>query len=188
MENWNQIEASVLLWIQENIRTELLDKLMIFLSAMNNAGMIAIATVVILLLWRKYRHVGIAAFSSLAVEYMLVNILLKNMVHRTRPYVVNEVLVLLGDKPGDFSFPSGHTGSAFAVATAMYLCMPKRYGIPALVLAALIALSRIYNGAHYPTDVLGAVIIAVLTGVMAWRFVFPAVSRCLLQAGDTEKE
>lgn len=188
MENWNQIEATVLLWIQDNIRVELLNKLMIFLSALNNSGMIAIAVVVILLLWRRYRHVGIAAFSSLAMEFILVNMLIKNMVHRTRPYVVNEALRLLGDRPGDFSFPSGHTGSAFAVATVMYLCMPRRYGIPALGLAALIALSRIYNGAHYPTDVLGAVMIATLTGVLAWRFVFPVVSRRLQRPGETEKE
>lgn len=188
MENWNQIEASVLLWIQNNIRTELLDQLMIFLSAINNSGMIAIATVVVLLLWRRYRHVGVAAFASLFVEFLLVNIFLKNMVQRIRPYVVNEGLILLGDMPGDFSFPSGHTGSAFAVAVVMYLCMSKRYGIPALVTASFIALSRIYNGAHYPTDVLGAIVIAVVTGILAWRFVFPMASKRLLKMGDMKKE
>ena len=188
MENWNQIEASVLLWVQNNVRTEILDQLMIFLSAINNSGMIAIATVVALLLWRRYRHVGVVAFLSLAVEFLLVIILLKNVVQRIRPYVVNEELILLGDMPGDFSFPSGHTGSAFAVAVVMYLCMPKKYGIPALVMAALIALSRIYNGAHYPTDVLGAIIIAVVTGILAWRFVFPLTSKRLRQMGDTKKE
>ena len=46
MEGWNQIEASSLIWIQENIRGEFLDKLMVFLSAINNSGMIAIATVI----------------------------------------------------------------------------------------------------------------------------------------------
>lgn len=188
MDSLNQIESSALVWIQENIRSELLDKLMIFLSAINNSGLIAIAAVVILLLWWRYRHVGVAASVSLLVEFILVNVLLKNIVGRIRPYVVNEELALLGDIPGDFSFPSGHTGSAFAVAVVMYLCMPKKYGVSALVLAALIAISRLYNGAHYPTDVLGALVIAILTGVIAWRFVFPVASKRLRKAGDTEKE
>ncbi len=188
MESWNQVEASTLLWIQENIRTELLDGLMIFLSAINNAGMIAILAVLVLLIWRRYRHVGLTAFSSLLVEFMLVNVFLKNMVQRIRPYVVKEELTLLGDMPGDFSFPSGHTGSAFAVAVVIYLGMPRRYGIPAMVIATLISLSRLYNGAHYPTDVLGAVVIASITGVLAWRFVFPAASKRLQRAGDTQKE
>lgn len=188
MESWNQIEVSGLIWIQENIRTELLDKMMIFLSAINDAGMIAILVVLLLLVWRRYRHVGVTAFASLFVEFVLVNVFLKNMVQRIRPYVVDKGLILLGDMPGDYSFPSGHTGSAFAVAVVMYLCMPKKYGVSALILAALIAISRLYNGAHYPTDVLGAVIIALLTGVLACRFVFPVASKRLLKVGDTEKE
>lgn len=188
MEGLNQIEASVLVWIQDTIRTEFLDKLMVFLSAINNAGMIAILVVLLLLIWSKYRHVGMTAFASLFAEFILVNVFLKNMVQRIRPYVVNKELILLGDMPGDYSFPSGHTGSAFAVAMVIYLCMPRRYGIPALVVSALIALSRIYNGAHYPTDVLGAVVIAVLTSVFAWKFVFPLAFRYLQKMGDTQKE
>lgn len=188
MENWNQIEASVLIWIQENLRTELFDCIMPFFSMLNNSGIIAILTVVTLVLWRKYRYVGVTAASSLFMEFLLLNVWLKNMVQRTRPYVVDTDLVLLGDKPGDFSFPSGHTGSAFAVAVVMLLCMPRRYGVPAIIMASLIALSRIYNGAHYPTDVLGAIIIAVFTGVMAWKFIFPKACECLRKVGDTKKE
>lgn len=188
MESWNEIEALILVWIQENIRTEVLSSIMIFLSWLNNSGMLAILTVVALLLFRKYRHVGVTALSSLFVEFVLINILLKNMVQRARPYVVNETIILLGDRPGDCSFPSGHTGSAFAVAVVIFLCMPRRFGVPAIAVASLIALSRIYNGAHYPTDVLGAVMIAVLTGVMAWNMIFPVASKHLQKVRDTDKE
>lgn len=188
MDGWNQIEASVLLWIQENIRTELLDQVMIFLSAINNTGIIAIITVGLLLIWRRYRHVGATAAASLLAEFVLVNVLIKNIVQRIRPYDVNEQLILLGDKPGDFSFPSGHTGAAFAVAIVIYLCMPRKYGASALIVAGMIALSRLYNGAHYPTDVLGALVIAIITGVLAWKYVFPAASKYVQKTGDTEKE
>ncbi|MBQ3164376.1 MAG: phosphatase PAP2 family protein [Lachnospiraceae bacterium] len=188
MESLNQIEAWVLIWVQDTIRTELLDKIMIFLSAINNAGLIAILTVLLLLIWSRYRQVGIAAVASLATEFILVNVFLKNVVQRIRPYIVKEELTLLGDMPGDYSFPSGHTGSAFAVAIVIYLCMPRKYGIPALLLATLIAISRIYNGAHYPTDVFGAVMVATVTGVLAWKYVFPVACRCLQKMGDTQKE
>lgn len=188
MENWNQIEASILVWVQDNLRTELFDCIMPFVSMLNNSGIVAILTVVVLILWRRYRHVGVTAAVSLFVEFLLLNVWLKNMVHRTRPYIVDTDLVLLGDRPGDFSFPSGHTGSAFAVAVVVLLCMPKRYGIPAMVVATLIALSRLYNGAHYPTDVAGAIVIAVITGVMAWKLILPRASGYFQKVGDKEKE
>ena len=60
---------------------------------------------------------------------------------------------------GDFSFPSGHTGSSFAAAVVLFYRMPKKYGIPALVLAVLISLSRVYVGVHYPTDILAGALI-----------------------------
>lgn len=188
MEGLNQAEAQVLVWIQENIRTEVFDWIMPFLSEINNAGFLAVITVLVLLIWRRYRCVGITAAVSLVTEFVFVNVLLKNLLHRTRPYVENEDLILLGDQPGDFSFPSGHTGSAFAVAIVMFLCMPKRYGVPAVIVASLIALSRIYNAAHYPTDVLGAVLVAAFTGMMSYKLVYPRISKRLSEGGNTDKE
>lgn len=188
MENWNQIEVTALIWIQENLRTEILDSVMPFLSMLNNGGMLSILTVGLLLLWRKYRYVGVTACSSLVMEGLLLNVFLKNFVHRIRPYSVDTNLVLLGDVPVDFSFPSGHTGAAFAVAVVMLLCMPRRYGVTAMTVAALISLSRLYNGAHYPTDVLGAVFIAAFTGVVAWKLVFPRALERFGKVQDTKKE
>ena len=89
------------------------------------------------------------------------------MYRATRPFYVLEDLHLLGSLPTDFSFPSGHTGSAFAVATVMLMCMPARYGVTAIVASALIAFSRLYNAAHYPTDVLCGMLIGIITGVIA---------------------
>ncbi len=169
MESINQIEAGWLLWIQENIRTEIFDVIMPFFSEINNSGMIAIIAVVVLLLLKITRSTGVIAFWSLLMEYIIVNVGLKPIVMRTRPYVVNEALELLGEMPTDYSFPSGHTGSAFAVAWVCFLCLPKRYGVTAVVIAALIAFSRLYNAAHYPTDVLAATVIAFITaGVAKW--------------------
>ena len=68
------------------------------------------------------------------------------------------------------SFPSGHAAISFAVAATIYQCLPKNkktYGIALLVLSSLIALSRLYVGVHYPTDV----ITGILTGTLISIFV-----------------
>lgn len=176
MEGFNYVESQILLWIQEHLRMPFLNGMMTTASMLNNAGMLAIMTVVVLLLIKKYRNVGITAFCSLGVEYIIVNLLIKNIVARPRPFVVNEALTLLGTRPGDYSFPSGHTGSVFAVSMVMLLCMPKKYGVTATVIATVIAFSRLYNGAHYPTDVLGAFVIACAIGFLASKLVFPRIS------------
>ena len=90
------------------------------------------------------------------------NMILKNLVARTRPYEVIEGLTYIVMRPTDFSFPSGHAGCSFAVACIMFRRLPRRYGIPALVLAILISLSRLYVGVHYPSDVLFGVISGIL--------------------------
>ena len=103
------------------------------------------------------------------LEFMLVNLVLKNWIARVRPYHLLEDLILLAREPMDYSFPSGHTGAAFAVASVMFIGMPKQIGIPALLVATLIGFSRIYLGVHFPTDVLGGVIVGCLTGFVAWK-------------------
>ena len=84
--------------------------------------------------------------------------LLKNLVARTRPYEVIEGLTYIVMKPSDYSFPSGHAGCSFSAACIMYRRLPRRYGVPALILAILISVSRLYVGVHYPSDVLFGVI------------------------------
>lgn len=177
MEGLNLFESNILLWIQDNLRIDALDFFMPYVSAINNAGLLSILTVILLLVLTKYRKVGITAFFSLAMEAVIVNLALKKCTARIRPYVVNEALVLLGHMPSDFSFPSGHTGSAFAVATVVFLCgkdgsIPKTYAVLAMVIAVLIAASRLYNAAHYPTDVLVGMLVGLLTGALSYRLVY----------------
>ena len=63
-------------------------------------------------------------------------------------------LKLLIEKQSDYSFPSGHTGSSFASAIVLWKELPRKYGVMALIVAVLIAYSRLYVGVHYPSDVL----------------------------------
>jgi undecaprenyl-diphosphatase len=73
---------------------------------------------------------------------------------------------LLVGKPSDFSFPSGHTIASFEAAGVLML-NNKKLGIPALVLAILIAFSRMYLFVHYPTDVLVSVALGTLFAILA---------------------
>lgn len=138
------------------------------ITKLGNGGMIWILLTVILLLIPKTRKSGAALLAALCVDLILCNGILKNLVARTRPFDVNTGIQLLIAKPADFSFPSGHTAAAFAAVTALWLCK-QRAGKwllwkPALLLAAVIAFSRLYLYVHYPTDILGGILVGAAAG------------------------
>ncbi len=81
------------------------------------------------------------------------------------PYEVVEGLKLLIEPQSDFSFPSGHTCASIGAALAC-IRFWRKWGIPLVILAVLISLSRLYVGVHYPTDVLGG---AVVGAFAAWE-------------------
>ena len=67
-------------------------------------------------------------------------------------------------RPTDFSFPSGHTAASFTAVTALYCAGEKKLWKISLVLAVLIAFSRLYLYVHYPTDILGGILVGLLCG------------------------
>lgn len=163
------MEAGILMMIQERLRHPAWDPWMIWITSLNNGGMIAILTCALLLAFRRTRRVGAVAVASLVAEAAVVNLLVKPLAARIRPYEVIEGLSLLVSAQSDYSFPSGHTAAGFAVAVVMLRLMPARYGVPALVMATLIALSRLYVGVHYPTDVLAGALIGGGIALIACR-------------------
>lgn len=155
----------------QTIHTPLLDKILAFITSLGNAGIIWIVLAVVLLILPKTRKTGIIVAAALLADLVLCNLILKNLVARVRPYDVNTAIAILIKKPLDFSFPSGHTAASFAAMTALFLAKMKKAWIAALVLAVLIALSRLYFYVHYPTDVLGGAVVGILSGIIGYTIV-----------------
>ena len=173
----NQFEASIILWIQENLRG-VMDGLWIFITHLGDDGILWIAIGAILLIWKKTRPIGITMLLSLLMDFLIVNVSLKGLVARPRPFVVNELIKpLVGGVSPYRSFPSGHTAGSFAALLALSKWVPKKIGIPAIVLATLVSLSRLYVGVHYPTDLLGGFVIGFLCSFVAYRIVIWGINK-----------
>ena len=156
-------EFDFLLWIQE-WHNPILDKLMILLSTLGDAGILWIALAVLLIIPKKYRKIGIQMLVSIAVTFIIGNLILKHIFMRTRPCQIMTDVPLLLHIPSDSSFPSGHSMNGFTSAVTLLLCK-REFGIPALVIASGIAFSRLYTFMHFPTDVLAGIAIGTLLAV-----------------------
>ena len=178
LESLINFEGSILLFLQNYVRNPVLNALLIPFTLSNNAGISCILIVAVFIYFKSLRKAGILMGISLLLEFLLNNLIIKNLFARIRPYEVIDGLILLVGKAPDYSFPSGHTGSAFALAVVIFMVMDRKYGIIALILASLMGFSRLYVGIHYPSDVLGGVILGIVTSVIAVKC-FPDSSRLM---------
>ena len=155
-----QIDASILLFIQENLRVDALNGIWKFITFLGDGGWFWIVLSLVLMIPKKTRRIGIASLLSIAFCALITNVLIKNIVARPRPFDAVEAIVPLIARPWGYSFPSGHTCASFASALIILKMAPKKYGIAAVVLATLIGFSRLYVGVHYPGDVLAGFLVA----------------------------
>lgn len=157
------IELEILNQIQK-LHTPFGDWAMVFLSALGNNGAVWILFTGVLLAVPRMRRLGFVLAAALCINFILCNMVLKPIVLRTRPCDVNLAVQLLIRRPLDFSFPSGHTSAGFTAVFALLYAGEKRLWKPTLILAGLIAFSRLYLYVHYPTDVLGGILVGVVSG------------------------
>ena len=162
-----QWDLSVLEWIRENLYCDFLDAVLPVVTFLGNGGWFWISVAVVMLFFKRTRKTALMMGAALIFGLLICNLILKPTVARIRPYEVMEGIKLLIEKQSDFSFPSGHTAASFEAATVLML-RDKRFGISALVLAAIIAFSRMYLYVHYPTDIIGGIAVGVLCGVLGY--------------------
>lgn len=142
----------------------ILDGIMKFFSTLGDAGALWIAIGLIMLIPPKTRKWGVQMLVAITVTFIIGNLIIKNLFHRDRPYVQIPGIddLRLVRKPSEYSFPSGHTMNGFTASISM-LFWDKRFGIPALIVAAIIAFSRMYNEVHFPTDIIAGIGIGVVS-------------------------
>lgn len=158
-------EFEILDYIQ-TLHHPVLDKVMVFVTSLGNGGMIWILLALVLIGIKKYRPCGIAVLLSLILGLVIGNGVLKPMITRDRPCWINTEIAMLIASPKDYSFPSGHTLASFEAAAALF-CFKKPWGIAAAVIGALIAFSRMYLYVHFPTDILGGLLLGILFGTVS---------------------
>lgn len=191
-------DAGFLLFIQEYIRSDFLNPIMKVLTHSGDKGILLIVLILAFLIIPRTRAIGIMSTISIVIEALLNNVLLKNLIARTRPYDEIEGLINLVGRQSDYSFPSGHTGAAFAVAGAMLVV--ALFGLPMIektgefkredpsltfklisviliMYATLLAFSRMYVGVHYPTDVLCGLLLGLGTSAVAYLIYQVAIKK-----------
>lgn len=141
-----------------------------------NDGLCMILLGLVLCCFLKSRRTGVTVLFAIVCGALITNVVLKNAVVRPRPYADEarafyEWWVYINDRSffgftvSDHSFPSGHTTSATAAMTAIFLSTNKKKSWPVFIFAALMGFSRMYLMVHYPTDVLAGLIAGVLGAI-----------------------
>ena len=144
------------------------------ISLLGAGGIALIILSLILLVIRKTRRFGTAMILGLAIGAIVVNLWLKVVIARPRPYAdVNGFYYPLWQLMGahtesDFSFPSGHTNAAFACMVPAFLIGKKSWSWLCLLFGVLMGVSRIYLVVHYPSDVLGGIITGTIAGILGY--------------------
>ena len=162
------LDQSILEYIRAHFICGFFDFLMPLLSLIDAHGEVWILAAVVLMCRSKYRGTGARLAVALLTGYVICNLILKPCVARMRPFEINEAVNLIIARPADFSFPSGHTVSSFAAVPVLWKAN-KKLGAASLVLAVLIAFSRLYLYVHHPSDIAAGVLLGFAIGYFTSR-------------------
>lgn len=139
-------------------------------------GIFLILLSLIFLLFKKTRKVGAGMLGGIIIGALFTNITIKQVVARPRPYATTELfqsrwLEVNGRLESEYSFPSGHTTSAMAAMTPIFLFCKKNVSWLAFLFVIVMGASRNYIFVHYPSDILGGIIVGGLAGLLAYLIV-----------------
>jgi undecaprenyl-diphosphatase len=162
------VDQLVRAWIVGH-RSAFFDPLMWTVSAVGRGGMVWMAIMATLVILRRRPLRALLQIClALLLAAIVVDHVLKPTIHRERPYVAAPQIAVIGGRPDDSSFPSGHAGTSFAGAITLSMVVPGGR-VAWWALAVIIAYSRVYLGVHYPLDVLGGATVGMACGAVVAR-------------------
>ena len=199
MDSITQLDGNLLIGIQQALNADWLTPVMKLITLFGEDGIFWILICLAMILFRKTRRLGIICASSLLLTFISCNLILKPLVDRVRPWVTFQMVNAMLPPPGDASFPSGHSANSMGPAWGMFIAtMPlktaggrsydevrclgwkgdgispqtmHKWSIAAVVLAVLIGISRLYLGMHYPTDVVGGLLLGMIAATIAFKVI-----------------
>lgn len=144
-----------------------------FITLIGEKGILFFLLAAVLMLFKKTRIAGVCIFGAVCCGALITSIALKDIVARARPFetsaLFREWWTFVGSPFEDgFSFPSGHVTAATAGVFALCLTRGKKFAIPGALFILLMALSRNYLMAHYPTDVIAGFIVGAASAYIAY--------------------
>lgn len=162
----NFIDIKTLEIIKEYFSSPIMDSIMVLITNLGDRGLIWIIISIILLISKKYKKIGITMIVALLLTSIAGEGIIKNIIQRPRVFNSLMDIELIIKAPSSYSFPSGHTASSFAAATVLGYYI-KKYKYVFYFCAFLVAFSRLYLWVHYPSDIVGGIILGILGGYIA---------------------
>lgn len=157
---------------------EPLDIFVQYFTKLGDGGIFLIVLALVLLLFKKSRKVGFGMLGGIIIGALFTNVVLKNFVDRPRPYDTLQEYrdwfsviwhaTIEGEWP---SFPSGHTTAAMASMTPVFLFCNKKKSWTAFLFVIALGASRNYLMVHFPSDILGGIIVGGIAGLVSFLIV-----------------
>jgi undecaprenyl-diphosphatase len=168
------LDADLFLRVNALPRNRWLNRFFYFLTRIYQGGAAWYGLMALMVLWRPQvgRRLVRETALPLGLAIALVEFPIKGYFRRRRPFITIVQTIVIGRKPDSWSFPSGHSATAFAGAWLLSRYLP-RWRFPLYLVATLTAFSRIYLGAHYPGDVVAGSTLGVLFAWLLRRVPWP---------------
>ncbi|TCZ75249.1 phosphatase PAP2 family protein [Paenibacillus albiflavus] len=163
---WLREQDTVLFYkFNHSISHNMLDKILSFMTHLGGATFTILSTLALILFTQEpWRMAGWKSLAALALSHLIV-VIVKKTIRRSRPYTVMQQAKIIINPLKDYSFPSGHTNSIFAVVIPIVFIAPL-LAIVLIPIALTVGISRIYAGVHYPSDCLIGCLIGTTTATM----------------------
>lgn len=171
LDKLKEIDDNIVNFIGNKLSCKLLDNLMKVITFLGDYAIVWIF-IVMYLFYKGYVTESIAIISSLSITSLLNECLLKRIFKRARPAhrkKFNETIIKV---PNSYSFPSGHTATAFAVVPLAFISCNISIGVISFVTALIIAFSRIYLKVHYLSDVIVGAIVGTCISLSTYMYIF----------------